>query len=84
MFQQAFHLGVLYELDHHGEITTRLFEQLNTRVGKASDKRNHAADIDLPKFITMLYGEISEKGLFRFINAGHPPPIIFSYQFGSV
>jgi serine phosphatase RsbU (regulator of sigma subunit) len=30
------------------------------------------------KFITVLYGEISESATFRFLSAGHPPPAIFS------
>ena len=29
----------------------------------------------------MIYGEISDKGIFRFISAGHPPPMIFSAEF---
>jgi serine phosphatase RsbU (regulator of sigma subunit) len=30
------------------------------------------------KFITAVYGEISEDATFRFLLAGHPPPIVFS------
>ena len=32
MIHQAFLLGALYELDRYGQITTRLFEDLNTRL----------------------------------------------------
>jgi serine phosphatase RsbU (regulator of sigma subunit) len=28
----------------------------------------------------MLYGEVHSSGLFRFVNFGHPPPLIFSAQ----
>src|SRR5207248_801183 len=32
------------------------------------------------KFITMIYGEISEDMTFRFISAAHPSPVVFSNQ----
>ncbi len=69
MLHQAFLLGVLYELDNFGTVTTRLFENLNTRFYQTSSFR---------KYITMIYGEISENGLFRFLSAAHPFPIVFS------
>ena len=69
MLHQAFLLGAIYELDYFGEITTRLFEHLNTRFFKSSG---------LSKFLTMIYGEISEGGTFRFVSAGHPMPVLFS------
>jgi serine phosphatase RsbU (regulator of sigma subunit) len=30
---------------------------------------------------TMLYGEVHPYGYFRFVNFGHPPPLIFSLEF---
>ncbi|MCH8010820.1 MAG: serine/threonine-protein phosphatase [Candidatus Marinimicrobia bacterium] len=70
----AFLTGILYELDRYGEVTTRLFEMLNTRFFESSS---------LDKFITLIYGEISENGKFRFITAGHPPPLVFSNQYNN-
>jgi len=69
MVHQAFLLGALYELDMFGHITSRLFENLNTRFFGSSSSS---------KFITMIYGEILEDGTFRFLSAAHPPPIVFS------
>jgi serine phosphatase RsbU (regulator of sigma subunit) len=69
MFHQAFLLGVLYELDMSGQATPRLFENLNQRFYRTSK---------VDKFITSIYGEISEDATFRFLLAGHPPPIVFS------
>ncbi len=69
----AFLTGVLYELDINGEVTPRLFENLNSRFFQTA---NYA------KYITMLYGEISASGDFAFISAGHPPPVIYSREFG--
>ncbi|GAB4243749.1 MAG: hypothetical protein Kow00109_19620 [Acidobacteriota bacterium] len=69
MLHQAFLLGAMYELDFFGEITTRLFENLNSRFFASST---------VSKFLTMIYGEIWEDGKFRFISAGHPNPVVFS------
>lgn len=69
MLHQAFLLGSIYELDVFGHITKRLFENLNTRFYNSSA---------VNKFITMVYGEVSEDQSFKFISAGHPTPVVFS------
>jgi serine phosphatase RsbU (regulator of sigma subunit) len=81
MLHQVFHTAALYEMDLNGEITVRLFEQVNTRFLKSKTLRNLAADRDTATFITLIYGEISHTGRFRFINAGHPPPLVFSREY---
>ena len=81
MLHQAFHTAALYEMDLNGEITVRLFEQLNTRFLKSATLRNLAAAPDQARFITLIYGEISHTGCFRFVNAGHPLPLVFSREF---
>jgi serine phosphatase RsbU (regulator of sigma subunit) len=68
---QAFLLGALYELDRYGQITTRLFENLNTRLYRSSGAH---------KFVALLYGEVSEDGTFRFLSAGQPFPWVFSHR----
>jgi serine phosphatase RsbU (regulator of sigma subunit) len=30
----------------------------------------------------MIYGELRPGGLFRFVNFGHPPPLVFSAEYG--
>jgi serine phosphatase RsbU (regulator of sigma subunit) len=72
MLHQAFLTGVLYELDRFGEVTTRLFELLNTRF--------HSS-LSVDKYITLVYGEISASGKFRFVSAGAPAPIVFSAEY---
>jgi serine phosphatase RsbU (regulator of sigma subunit) len=72
MLHQAFLLGAIYEMDHFGDITTRLFEHINTRFYRSSS---------VGKFLTMIYGEISEDGAFRFVSAAHPMPVVFSHRF---
>ena len=73
MLHQAFLLGVYYELDRFGEITTKLFEHINQRFYRTTS---------VSKYLTMLYGEISDEGRFRFISAGHPRPRVYSREFG--
>lgn len=73
MLHQAFLLAANYELDQYGEITTRIFEHMNTRFHRTTS---------FNKYVTMIYGEISDEGAFRFISAGHPPPMVFSREFG--
>ena len=73
MIHQAFLLGALYELDRCGQITTCLFENLNTRLYRSSGAH---------KFVSLLYGEVSEDGTFRFLSAGQPFPRVFSHRLG--
>jgi serine phosphatase RsbU (regulator of sigma subunit) len=72
VFHQAFLLGVSYELRFFGEITPNLLENINTRFFNSSG---------ISKSLTMVYGEISANGTFRFISAAHPPPKVFSNEF---
>ena len=71
MLHQAFLLGSIYELDISGQITKRLFENLNTRFYKSSGEN---------KFVSMIYGEISEDFRFRFLSAAQPYPAVFSNE----
>jgi serine phosphatase RsbU (regulator of sigma subunit) len=73
MLHQAFLLGAIYELDVSGQITRRLFENLNTRFYQSSGAH---------KFVSLIYGEISEQSMFRFLSAAQPFPAVFSRQHG--
>jgi serine phosphatase RsbU (regulator of sigma subunit) len=75
MLHQAFLTGVLYELETEGHVTAKLFENLNTRFVQSSS---------INKFVTMIYGEISDRGTFRFICAGHPKPLVYSARYDRV
>jgi len=78
MLHQIFHTSILYELDLHGELTERIFEQINTRFFKSRTIHKLAGGLDASSFVTLIYGEIEISGRFRFISAGHPQPLIFS------
>jgi serine phosphatase RsbU (regulator of sigma subunit) len=73
MLHQAFLLGTYYELEIHGEITTKLIEHIKTRFYESTN---------IQKLVAMLYGEIHEGGRFRYTSAGHPPPLVYSREFG--
>jgi serine phosphatase RsbU (regulator of sigma subunit) len=75
MLHQSFLLGTYYEMDMFGEITTRLFEHINTRFYKTAS---------VNKYFTMIYGEISNEGRFRFISAAHQPPVVFSRRYKQI
>jgi serine phosphatase RsbU (regulator of sigma subunit) len=81
LLHQAFHTAAYYEMDIYGEITPRLLEQVNARFFKSRTLRKLAADSDCTSFITLIYGEISSSGRFRFISAGHPQPLVFSREY---
>ena len=75
----ALKTGIVYELRHKGEITQELFEIIN------SDLYIHLQpDLKVKPYTTLLYGEVHGDGRFRFLSAGHPPPIIFSNEFNKI
>lgn len=72
MLHQAFLTGVLYELDRFGEVTTGLFENLNTRFQRS---------LSVSKYVTLVYGEVSPDGKYQFVSAGAPPPLVYSAEY---
>ena len=73
MLHQAFLLGTYYELETYGEITTQLILHI---------KRRFYESTNIQKLVAMLYGEIHQGGRFRYTSAGHPPPLVWSREFG--
>lgn len=81
----TFHAFILAELDRNGKITPEFFENINVRLAQSVTARNalgRNADDNSREIATMLYGEIRPDGHFRFVNFGHPPPLVFSAEFG--
>ena len=71
MLHQAFLVGATYELDMFGHVTGQLFEHLNTRFYQSSSDH---------KYVSLIYGEISEDRVFRFLSAAQPFPSVFSSE----
>jgi len=80
----TFHAFMLSELDHHGKTTPELFENINLRLAQSVTARNALGigeQENAREIATMLYGEIRPYGYFRFVNFGHPPPLVFSAEY---
>jgi serine phosphatase RsbU (regulator of sigma subunit) len=80
----TFHAFMLSELDRYGRTTPELFEHLNLRLAQSVTARNAlgiSEEESAREIATMLYGEVHPYGHFRFVNFGHPPPLVFSAEF---
>jgi serine phosphatase RsbU (regulator of sigma subunit) len=80
----TFHAFMLSELDQHGRTTPELFENINLRLAQSVTARNALGRTEKEnarEIATMLYGEVRPYGYFRFVNFGHPPPLVFSAEF---
>ena len=80
----TFHALMLAELDRHGKTTLALFEEINLRLAQSVTARNtlgRSEKDNAREIATMLYGEIHPQGHFRFVNFGHPPPLVFSAEY---
>jgi len=79
----TFHALMLTELDRYGKTTPELFEYLNLRLAQSVTARNALGinEENSREIATMLYGEVDPVGHFRFVNFGHPPPLVFSAEY---
>jgi serine phosphatase RsbU (regulator of sigma subunit) len=80
----TFHALMLAELDRRGRITPELFEKMNLRLAQSLTARNalgRSENESGREIATMLYGELRPNGHFRFVNFGHPPPLVFSAEY---
>ncbi len=80
----TFHALMLSELDHRGKATPELFERMNLRLALSVTARNalgRSEKESAQEIATMLYGEVHPYGYFRFVNFGHPPPVVFSAEY---
>jgi serine phosphatase RsbU (regulator of sigma subunit) len=80
----TFHAFMLSELDRHGRTTPELFEKMNLRLAQSVSARNalgRTGKENAREIATMLYGEVRPHGHFRFVNFGHPPPLVFSAEY---
>ena len=80
----TFHAFMLSELDRYGKTTPNLFEKINLRLAQSVTARNALGRTEKEfarEIATMLYGEVHPYGYFRFVNFGHPPPLVFSAEY---
>lgn len=82
-----FHALMLTELDRYGKTTPELFENINLRLAQSVTARNAlgiSEKENAREIATMLYGEIRPGGHFRFVNFGHPSPLVFSAEYSKL
>ena len=80
----TFHALMLADLDRYGKTTPDMFQRLNLRLAQSVTARNALGRSEKEgarEIATMLYGEVRPTGHFRFVNFGHPPPLVFSAEF---
>jgi serine phosphatase RsbU (regulator of sigma subunit) len=80
----TFHAFMLSELEQHGKTTPELFENINLRLAQSLTARNALGITEgdrAREIASMLYGEVHPYGYFRFVNFGHPPPLVFSAEY---
>src|SRR6266849_2384221 len=80
----TFHAFMLAELDRNGKTTPDTFEKINLGLAQSVTARNALGwdkDDNSREIATMLYGEVRPSGHFRFVNFGHPPPLVFSAEY---
>ena len=81
----TFQAFMLSDLDRWGRTTMDMFERINVRLARSVTARNALGisdDSSSREIATMLYGEVHPYGYFRFVNFGHPPPLVYSKEFG--
>ena len=81
----TFHAFMLSDLDRNGRTTPEMFEMINLRLAQSVTARNALGcdkNGNSREIATMLYGEIRPSGHFRFVNFGHPSPLVFSAEYG--
>jgi len=80
----TFQAFMLSDLDRNGKTTPDMFEKINLRLAESVIARNVLGcdkDENWRENATMLYGEIRPGGHFRFVDFGHPPPLVFSAEY---
>lgn len=80
----TFHALMLAELDHRGKTTPEMFERINLRLAYSVTARNALGRSEkefAQEIATMLYGEVRPYGHFRFVNFGHPAPLVYSAEY---
>src|SRR5215510_10911555 len=78
---------MLTELDRYGKTTPMLFDNINLRLAQSVTARNALGigeQENAREIATMLYGEVHPGGHFRFVNFGHPPPLVFSAEYSKL
>ncbi len=67
-FNTALYMGISFQSYYAKETTDLLFTKMNRRMCRSSQHN---------QFISCFYGELQKEGVLRYVNAGHPSPLLF-------
>lgn len=71
-FNTALYTGISFMAHYEQDTRPFLFTKMNRRMYRSSRSN---------QFIACFYGELHRDGLLRYVNAGHPNPIVFRSDF---
>ena len=66
-FNTALYMGISFQSYYEKDTTSLLITKMNRRMCRSSQHN---------QFIACFYGELQKEGVLRYINAGHPSPLL--------
>jgi sigma-B regulation protein RsbU (phosphoserine phosphatase) len=67
-FNTALYMGISFQSYYEKDTTSLLFTKMNRRMCRSSQHN---------QYISCFYGELRRNGILRYVNAGHPSPLLF-------
>ena len=67
-FNTALYMGISFQSYYEKETTSLLFTKMNRRMCRSSQRN---------QYISCFYGELHRNGILRYVNGGHPSPLLF-------
>ena len=66
-FNTALYMGISFQSYYEKDTTSLLFTKMNRRMCRSSQHN---------QYISCFYGELQRNGILRYVNGGHPSPIL--------
>ena len=67
-FNTALYMGISFQSYYEKATTSLLFTKMNRRMCRSSQRN---------QYISCFYGELHRNGILRYVNGGHPGPLLF-------
>ncbi len=67
-FNTALYMGISFQSYYEKHTTSLLFTKMNRRMCRSSQRN---------QYISCFYGELHRNGILRYVNGGHPNPLLF-------
>lgn len=66
-FNTALYMGISFQSYYEKHTTSLLFTKMNRRMCRSSQRN---------QYISCFYGELQRNGILRYVNGGHPSPVL--------